>query len=270
MLEVSDIRFSYSDGPVLDGLSLSVSTGEVVAIVGPNGSGKTTLLRLVTGVLSPEAGAVMVDGVPLAGLGHRERARKVAIVPQKPQLPLSFSVLDLVLMGRNPHLGLLQWEGERDVRIAVEAMETTETVHLASRAIGTLSGGEQQRAVVATALAQQAPVLLLDEPTSSLDLAHQSKVMALVSRVQKQRGGAVLMAMHDLTLASQYCDRIVMLAGGRVYAEGRPRDVLTAESIRAVYDTDVTVMSHPTTGTPVVVPTPAEAGENSHTGSGAT
>ena len=147
-------------------------------------------------------------------------------------------------------------------------METTETLHLASRAIDTLSGGEQQRAVVATALAQQAPVLLLDEPTSSLDLAHQSKVMELVGQTQRRRGGVVLMGMHDLTLAGQYCDRIVMLAEGRAYASGRPRDVLTAKNIRDVYDADVTVMSHPTTGTPVVVPAASGGGEKPVNGPG--
>ena len=262
MLEVNNIGFSYPNGAVLDGLSLEVAEGETVGLVGPNGSGKTTLMRLVTGVLYPETGDVRVGGLSMAGLSSKERAKRVAIVPQNPQLPLSFSVLDLVLMGRNAHLGLLQWEGERDVKIAVEAMETTETLHLASRAIDTLSGGEQQRAVVATALAQQAPVLLLDEPTSSLDLAHQSKVMELVGQTQRRRGGVVLMGMHDLTLAGQYCDRIVMLAEGRAYASGRPRDVLTAKNIRDVYDADVTVMSHPTTGTPVVVPAASGGGEN--------
>ena len=171
MLEVRDIQFSYNGRPVLDGLSLSVAAGELVGVVGPNGSGKTTLLKLVTGVLSPDAGAVLVNGIDMAQLGSRERARQIAIVPQDPQLPMGFSVVDLVLMGRNPHLGLLQWEGERDMQVATAAMEQTNVAHLAGRTLSKLSGGERQRAVVATALAQQAPVLLLDEPTSNLDLA---------------------------------------------------------------------------------------------------
>lgn len=254
MLEVRDIRFSYDGRPVLDGLSLSVAAGELVGVVGPNGSGKTTLLKLVTGVLSPDTGAVLVDAVDMADLGSRERARQIAIVPQDPQLPMGFSVVDLVLMGRNPHLGLLQWEGERDLQVATAAMEQTNVAHLAGRTLSKLSGGERQRVVVATALAQQAPVLLLDEPTSNLDLAHQTGVMELVRRVQSERDGAVMVAMHDLTLAAMFCDHIVMLSGGRSFAAGPPRDVLTASNIREVYGAEVAILEHPETGAPVVVP----------------
>ena len=254
MLEVRDIGFSYGGRPVLRGLSLSVAAGQLVGVVGPNGSGKTTLLKLITGVLSPNAGAVWIDGVDASKLGGRERARRVAIVPQAPQLPMGLTVVDVVLMGRSPHLGLLQWESERDLRVAAAAMEQTDVAHLAGRTLGKLSGGERQRAVVATALAQQAPLLLLDEPTSNLDLAHQTEVMELVRQVQSERGGAVLAAMHDLTLAAQFCDRVVMLAGGRCFAAGRPRDVLTACNIREVYGAEVAILEHPATGAPVVAP----------------
>ena len=267
MLVVEDIGFSYNGSRVLDGLSLRVGAGEMVGVVGPNGAGKTTLLKLVSGVLGFQRGRVLVGDEDLTRLRSSERARLVSVVPQNPQLPMSFTVLDLVLMGRNPHLRLLEWEGAGDVEIAGRAMELTDTAHLADRLIGTLSGGERQRAVVATALAQEAPVLLLDEPTSSLDLAHQSRVMDLVRRVQQERGGAVLMAMHDLTLAAQYCDRLVMLADGRCYADGPPPEVLTPENIWDVYGARVAVLTHPTTGTPVVAPTPgrdstAESAEN--------
>ena len=260
MLSVENISFSYRDGPVLDGLGLQVRDGEIVGIVGPNGAGKTTLIRLVSGVLRPDAGKVLVGGTDLAALSSNKRARLVSVVPQNPQLPLGFSVLDLVLMGRNPYLKLLQWERQTDVDVASHAMDLTDTLHLAGRTLATLSGGERQRAVIAMALAQEAPLLLLDEPTANLDVGHQTGVMDLVREVQGRRGGAVLIAMHDLTLAALYCDRIVMLADGRCHAVGPPARVLTAENIAHVYGSQVHVLTHPQSGTPVVLPAP-----NGHT-----
>ena len=263
MLKVEDLHFTYKQQSVLEGVDLMVRDGERVGIVGPNGTGKTTLMRLMCGVLRPSRGRICIDGADLETLKPSRRAALVSVVPQNPQLPLSFRLLDLVLMGRNPHLRMLQWEGRRDLEIARQAMELTSTWHLADRAIGSLSGGERQRALVALALAQEAPVMLLDEPTSSLDLAHQTGIMDLLKDVQQSRGGAVVLAMHDLTLAAQYCDRLVMLNAGRAYAEGPPGAVLTREHIAAVYGTDVFVLSHPQGGTPVVLP----ASNGRHSGS---
>jgi iron complex transport system ATP-binding protein len=226
----------------------------MVGVVGPNGSGKTTLLRLISGVLSPTAGRIRIGGRDVAELTVSQRARLVSVVPQNPALPESFTVLELVLMGRNAHLKLLGWESRADLEVARRAMEATQTLELADRPLGEVSGGERQRAVVAMALAQEAPVLLLDEPTSSLDLAHQTGIMDLVAKVIKERGAAVLLAMHDLTLAAQYCDRLIMLAEGRCFAEGPPAAVLTAENIAAAYGADVFVLDHPQGGTPVVLP----------------
>lgn len=254
MLQVIDVHFSYNGLPVLRGLSLSVGPGELVGVVGPNGAGKTTLLRLIAGVLAPSSGHVLVSGLDLRSVRPAERARMVAAVPQSAQVPKGFSVLDVVLMGRNPHLGLLQWEGKRDLQIAASAMEQTGIAGLAERQATELSGGEQQRVVVAMALAQEAPVLLLDEPTSNLDLAHQQRVMELVRGICRERDGAVMVSMHDLTLAAQSCDRLVMLAEGRVSAEGTPAEVLTAENIRKAYGADVVVTQHPQSGDPVVLP----------------
>ena len=254
MLIVEGIQFAYGDRPVLDGLDLEVRGGKMLGVVGPNGCGKTTLLRLVSGVLRPSRGRISIDGRDLADLGASERARLVSVVPQSPRLPESVTVLDLVLMARNPHLKLLQWEGRGDLDVAVRAMEATETLDLADRPLGAVSGGERQRAVVAMALAQEAPVLLLDEPTSNLDLAHQTGIMDMVSEIARQRGAAVLVAMHDLTLAAQYCGKLVMLAEGRSYAEGPPEEVLTVDNIGTVYGTEVFVLSHPQGGTPVVLP----------------
>ena len=254
MLILENIHFAYDHHLILQGLDLEAREGEMVGIVGPNGTGKTTLLRLISGVLSPSNGCITVDGADIATLKADQRARLVSVVPQNPQLPLSFRVVDLVLMGRNAHLKLLQWEGRRDLEIARQAMELTDTWHLAHRPIGSLSGGERQRALVALTLAQEAPVMLLDEPTSSLDLAHQTAIMDLVRDVQRQRKATVVVAMHDLTLAAQYCHRLVMLVGGRSYAEGTPDAVLTAENISRVYGAEVFVLPHPQGATPVVLP----------------
>ena len=260
MLRVDHLSFAYPGNTILQDLDLTVRDGELVGVVGPNGSGKTTLLRLITGVLSPAAGQVWIGQQDLSALSARERAQLTSVVPQDPRLPVGFTVLDLVLMGRNPHMKLLQWEGSRDLAIAGRAMELTGVDHLADRVLETLSGGERQRAVVAMALAQEAPVLLLDEPTSNLDLAHQIRIMDMVLSVQASRGGAVLVALHDLTLAAQYCAQIVMLADGRSYAQGPPGDVLTPENISAVYGAKVFVLPHPQGGTPVVLPVSNENG----------
>lgn len=254
MLIVENLHFGYNGNSILQGFTLEARPGEIVGIVGPNGAGKTTVLRLISGVLKAALGSIRVDGSELTTLGAAQRGRLVSVVPQSPRLPLNFKLLDMVLMGRNPHLKLLQWEGRRDLEIARRAMELTDVWDLADRAVGTLSGGEQQRAVIALALAQEAPVMLLDEPTSSLDLVHQTRIMDLVTDVQGRRGDTVVMAIHDLTLAAQYCDRIVMLADGRDYADGPPSNVLTADNISSVYGAEVFILPHPQGGTPVILP----------------
>ncbi len=262
LLKVDRITFGYGAEVVLDGIGLEVGRGELVGLVGPNGSGKTTLLRVISGVLSASSGRVSVDGQDLAGLRARSRARLVSVVPQNPQLPEGFTVRELVLMARNSHLELLEWEGSGDVEVATRAMMETSTFDLADRALGMVSGGERQRAVVAMALAQDAPVMLLDEPTSNLDLAYQTGIMDLVVRLMEERGTAVLVAMHDLTLAAQYCDRLIMLSEGRGFFAGTPSKVLTAANIEAVYGVEVYLVSHPLGGTPVVLPAQGARREN--------
>ncbi len=253
-LVVEGVCYEYGDRPVLRGFDLHAAEGEMVGIVGPNGAGKTTLFNLIAGVLRPSRGRVLVDGRDVGRLRDRERAKLVSVVPQNPELPLGFLAVDLVLMGRNPHLGLLDWPTESDLEKARRAMELTDVWELARREIGSMSGGERQRTLVAMAMTQEARVLLLDEPTSNLDLAHQTGIMDLIREVQQRRGGIVLVAMHDLTLAAQYCDRVVMLKGGRVYADGAPSGVLTPERIAEVYGARVFVAAHPQDGTPVVLP----------------
>jgi iron complex transport system ATP-binding protein len=252
MLSVRNLHVSYGDVPVLRGVSLDVRPGEVVALVGPNGCGKTTLIRAITRVLPWASGHVVAGESSVRGLGPRDLARLIAVVPQNPQLPLGYTALEVVLMGRTPHLGFFDQEGPADFRRAEEALETAGVSHLAQRPVDELSGGERQNVVLARALAQDAPILLLDEPTANLDIGHQMSVASLVRRLAAS-GLAVLAAIHDLTLASLYSDRVVLMAGGLVLTEGPPSDVLTGPLIHTAYGADVTVLPGEGHG-PLIVP----------------
>ncbi|HKZ50584.1 MAG TPA: ABC transporter ATP-binding protein, partial [Dehalococcoidia bacterium] len=235
-------------------------------------AGKTTLLRAVVGLLEPRRGRVLLSypshpgqgshavGWPSPGgddvrhLRRQEVARRVAMVPQEAHLPEAFTAWEIVLMGRTPHLGLLQSEGERDMAIARLAMEETDSWGLAPRPVGELSGGERQRVVIARALAQEAPLLLLDEPTAHLDLGHQQAIWRLLSRLARQKGLAILAAAHDLLVAPQFCHRLVLLDQGEVVAQGGPGEVLRPEILGPVYGIPVHILAHPAGGGPVVLP----------------
>lgn len=243
----------------LNGVSLSIAPGEVLGLIGPNGSGKTTFVRAVTGLVRPLAGRVLIAGVDASKLRRDEIARRIAVVPQEPVLPPAFMALECVLMGRTPHLRLLQSEGPQDFEAARRAMAETECWDLAGRRVGELSGGERQRVAVARALAQETPVLLLDEPTAHLDIGHQAGVLGLVRRIAQEQGKAVLAVVHDLTLAAQYCDRLALLRKGSLVAEGTPERVLQPALLREVYGKDIDVFPHPRTGAPVVAPSSAQA-----------
>ena len=253
-LDVTGLTVAYGPRVVLSDVSLSLQPGRLLGLVGPNGSGKTTLIRAISGVVAPRAGEVRLAGDDALRLSAREVALRTAVVPQNPHLPPAFTALELVLMGRTPHLGLLAAEGRADVEASRRAMQATDTWELAGRRIGELSGGERQRVLVARALAQETPLLLLDEPTAHLDVGHQAATLRLMARLCRSEGKAVLAAIHDLTLAAQFCDRLVMLHRGEVVAEGAPADVLTPERVRAVYGASVHVLSHPLTGRPVLAP----------------
>ena len=253
-LDVRGLTVAYGARVALRDVSLSMPAGELLGLVGPNGSGKTTLIRAVTGVVTPQAGEVSLDGDDALRLSPKEVALRVAVVPQNPQLPPAFTALELVLMGRTPHLKLLQGEGQGDLRAARRAMLATDTWERAGRRIGELSGGGRQRLLVARALAQETPLLLLDEPTAHLDVGHQAATLRLMARLCRSEGKAVLAAVHDLTLAAQFCNRLVMLHQGRVIVEGAPGEVLTRERLRQVYGTSLHVLSHPVTGRPVLAP----------------
>ena len=253
-LQLEDISFSYGPSQVLNGVDLNVAPGEMVGLVGPNGTGKSTLLNIASRTLKPQRGRVLLGGVDVQDMSPRQKASRVSMVPQSPAVPNGFSCLEVVLMGRNPHLGLLQWEGPRDVEIVRHAMELTGTIEFASRPISSLSGGERQRVFIARALSQEAPLLLLDEPTAHLDIGYQPAVLDLIQQVRTETGVSVLAAMHDISLAAQYCQRIAVLHQGSVYAVGTPEEVVTAEIVSQAFGADVAISRHPVHGTPVVLP----------------
>jgi len=226
---------------IVDEVSFSASRGEWLSLLGPNGAGKTTLLRVLAGIIR-FSGGVRLGGRELGALRRREAARLVALVPQIPVVPPAMTVAEYVLLGRTPHLASLAQEGAADRRAASQAIGRLELEPLADRELGSLSGGELQRAVIARALAQEAPILLLDEPTSALDIGHQQQVLELVERLRQDDGLTVVAAMHDLTLAAQYGDRIVLVDGGRVVAEGGAREVLTSERVASLYGARVRVL----------------------------
>ncbi|WP_308287210.1 ABC transporter ATP-binding protein [Actinomadura parmotrematis] len=226
---------------VLHGVSLAVPAGSWTAVIGPNGAGKSTLLRAVLG-LRPGNGTVRVAGADLRSLKPRQRARLVAYAPQSPSLPPGMTVLDYTLLGRSPYIPHLGRESAADRAIAREVLERLDLTSFAARALDRLSGGERQRVVLARALAQQAPVLLLDEPTTALDIGHQQQVMELIDRLRVDDGLTVLTTIHDLTLAGQYADALVLLSGGRVAAAGTPARVLTRETVAAHFTATVSVV----------------------------
>jgi iron complex transport system ATP-binding protein len=239
---------------VLDGVSASIPRGGVVGILGPNGSGKTTLLRLLSGTRVPTSGQVLLDDVPLTRVSRRAIARRIAVVPQETQLAFEYTVMEMVLMGRHPHLGLFEMEGPNDLAVARDALRATGTANLEDRRFSTLSGGEKQRVVIAAALAQASDILLLDEPTASLDLRYQLEIASLLVRLNAERGMSLVISTHDLNLAAGLCRTIVMLRDGRVLAAGPTADVLTAAHVRALYDVDADIDVHATTGQLIVLP----------------
>jgi iron complex transport system ATP-binding protein len=255
LLAMEGACFRYGPRTVLDRVDLAVAAGEMLGLIGPNGAGKSTLVRLLAGIEHPDEGAVRLDGRPLTAWTRAERARRVALVPQDPRVEFPYTVLEVVLMGRSPHLSALALPGRRDLEIARAALARLEVGELEARRMDELSGGERQRVFLARALAQEPAVLLLDEPTTHLDLRHQTQLHD-VARTRCREGVAVLTVLHDLNLAAAYCDRVVLLAGGRVVREGTPVDVLEAATLERAFGTRVWVGRHEITHAPVVLPVP--------------
>ncbi len=254
MLEVQSLTVGYPNHEVLRDVSISIDSGEILAVVGPNGVGKSTLIRAVSGINLIRSGRVLVDGQDVTRLSAQQRARFMAVVPQARELPAAFTVYQTVLLGRTPYLSWLGKAGMRDHAVVSLSLERTDLAGMAERRIGELSGGEQQRVLLARALAQDTPILLLDEPTTHLDLQHQSNLLNLVRLLAQEKNLCVLMVLHDLNLAGLYADRVALMANGGVFAMGEPAKVLTAQNLSTVYRVPVDVIPHPEYGTPLVLP----------------
>ncbi|MCU0488514.1 MAG: heme ABC transporter ATP-binding protein [Anaerolineales bacterium] len=254
MLEINSIQVNYGSQAVLKDVSLNLPAGQILALIGPNGAGKTTLLRAITGLQPLRSGNIRVAGQDITALKPEQRARLLAVVPQARNLPPDFTVYETVLLGRTPHVN---WSGKtnsQDLTAAQRALELTQLAPFAHRAVGDLSGGEQQRVLVARALAQQAPLVLLDEPTTHLDLQHQSNLLNLLRRLVFEHDLAVLMVLHDINLASLYADQVALLVAGKVCAVGKPAEVVTVENLHRAYRIPIEVIQHPAYGTPLVLP----------------
>lgn len=254
VLSAESLSLAYDKRVVIDGLDLVVPSGQVTAIVGPNGCGKSTLLRGLSRLLSPTEGRVLLDGHVIGELPTKEVAKRLGLLPQQPIVPEGITVVELVERGRHPHHGLFKQWSRDDESIVAAALEMTELVELAGIPVDSLSGGQRQRAWIAMALAQRTPVLLLDEPTSFLDIAHQIDVLELVRDLNAREGTTVVMVLHDLAMAARYADHLVAMSGGAIVAEGTPASIVTPQIIESVFGIAASVVADPTTGDPVVIP----------------
>jgi len=254
MLEINSLTVNFGKFTALENITLEVNPGEVLAIIGPNGAGKSTLIRATSGVIPSKSGSICIGGQDMKSLSTSERARYLAVVPQARSLPPAFTVYQTILLGRTPYLGWLGQTKAQDHFLAQQSLERVELGKLAERRVSELSGGEQQRVLLARALAQGAEVLLLDEPTTHLDLHYQALLLNLIRRLVSEKNLSVMMALHDLNLAGLYADRVALLVGGKIQASGSAKEVLTEENLAEVYDMPVHVIPHPEYGTPLILP----------------
>lgn len=253
MLSIENISAGYDGELVLRNVSMKAQAGRFIGLIGPNGSGKTTLLRVISGVLVPKAGQIFLNGTRLEKISRRNLAQTLACLSQDISLDLSFTVYEIILMGRSPHLPKMSKETTKDFEIAKRAMKLADVSHLADRLITEISGGERQRALIAMCLAQEPKVLLLDEPTSHLDIAHQLSALDLIRKLNRQAGMTVIAVFHDLNLAAEYCDKLLVLDRGGVEAFGSPEDVLTTDMILKVYGAKVQILQNPASNKPHIV-----------------
>lgn len=253
-VQIRDVRVVLNGLNIINNISVDIQKGEIFGVIGPNGSGKTTLARLLSGQLRPDSGRVNVDNSSILKLSAKDRGKLVAMVSQNPEYSPGFRVWDIVIAGRNPHLGMIQRESCEDVMIVKNAMERVDVLHLADRFIETLSGGERQRVFLARALAQDTSLLILDEPTSNLDIGYQTAIMEYIKEINRSSEVTVFITIHDLAVAGHYCDRLVLINSGEIVSIGKPESVLKADLLSTVYGTDLIVVSHPSDGSPMIIP----------------
>ncbi len=254
LLSVQDLHFAYDETPVLTGVHLDLLSGETVGIIGPNGSGKSTLLKLLGGILPSPPGSVTLQDRDLPRYSRKQLAQIIAWIPQDFHLAFSFSVSDVVMMGRHPYLSAFRFESREDVEIVQRAMEITDTLKFSGRRFNELSGGEKQRVLIASAIAQSPQLMLLDEPTASLDLKYQLQVIQILQRLNLQRGITLVLAMHDLHLASRFCSRLILLKNGRIVRDGPAEWVLQKEILEEVYGVSLRIVTDPEDGSIHITP----------------
>ena len=253
-LSAESLTLAYGDRTIVEGMDLQIPPGRITAIVGANGCGKSTLLRALARLMAPRAGQVILDGEALHGRPTKEIARIMGLLPQGPVAPEGIAVADLVGRGRHPHQKLLARWNQHDYDVVAQSLEATGIADLADRPVDELSGGQRQRVWIAMALAQETDILLLDEPTTFLDVAHQVEVLDLLTDLNRERGTTIVMVLHDMNLAARYADHMFALRSGRLVAGGPPREVVTSELIRDVFDLDALVIPDPLSGTPIILP----------------
>ena len=253
---MQNVRLGYGHKTVLEDVSFQVTPGEMVGLIGTNGSGKSTVIRAFSRIISPSSGKILLDGRDVRGIPRRDLARLLGVVPQMPLLPSAFTAFEIVLMGRNPHLGLFQYEGPQEMAMAWDAMERTATHALANRRVNELSGGEIQCLLIARVLTQETEAILLDEPTANLDIGRQIEILDLIKNLCREKKLTILAAIHDLNLATQYCDRLVMIHEGHIHRDGTPGEVITPENIRLVYGVEGCIYPHPVNQLPTVLLNP--------------
>lgn len=253
-VHVKDVSVGYGERTVLDTLNVDIKRGAVTSIVGPNGCGKSTLLRTMSRLLNPAKGEIVLDGKSIHDIPTRKLATQLGLLPQTPIAPDGIVVADLVGRGRTPHQGILGRWSQQDYDIVAEALETTGISDLAERSIDELSGGQRQRVWIAMALAQRTDTLLLDEPTTYLDVKHQLDVLDLLTELNRDRGTTIVMVLHDLNLAARYSDELVAVSGGKVFAHGHPREVITKENVKSVFGIDSVIITDPVSDQPAVMP----------------
>jgi len=260
-LEMQNVTLAYGPKVVVRDLTFQMMPGEMLGLVGPNGCGKSTIIKALSRVIPPYSGRILLNGKDISQISHKNLSCMLGVVPQMPLLPSIFTAFEIVLMGRNPHLGLFQYEGPKDMAITWQAMERASTQHLAHRRVNELSGGEIQGIVIARVLAQETEAILLDEPTANLDIGRQIEILDLIKSLCRENNMTVVAALHDLNLASQYCDQLVLINNGRIHAEGTPEKVINTENIEEVYGSGSYVHAHPLSGLPAVLP---HAGNSKH------